>query len=61
MGQGQKISSVRLVYTQSHSDSNPLPSAWYLRVVVSFLMELPGQLWEVIRLPFGLLGAGLPK
>ena len=54
-------SFICLIHTQSHSDFNPLPSSQHLRVVVSFLMELLRQLWEMIRLPFCLLGAGLPK
>ena len=39
----------------------PAPNALELQLHSSSLAELLGQLWEVISLPFCLLGAGLPK
>ena len=41
-----------------HSHIVTVPSILEL---VSFLMEIFRQLWEVIRLSFYLLGAGIPK
>ena len=40
---GQKLATVCLIHTQSHSNSNPLPSAQPFGVEIS---ELLGQLWE---------------